>query len=59
MSRVKRVTTAAAPVAPADGAELSDSDLEHVVGGLTRRFVGPATPYDYGRGIVDDPGIRP
>jgi len=57
MSRVKR--TAPAPAAPPDATELSDSDLEHVVGGLTRRFVGPAIPYDYGRGIVDEPGIRP
>ena len=62
MSNPKRaiVAAATAPSAPPDASELSDADLEHVVGGLTRRFVGPMTPYDDdGRGLVIDPRLRP
>jgi len=38
---------AATPAAPPSG-ELSDDDLEHVVGGLARSFIPSATPRDTG-----------
>lgn len=48
-----------APSPQADGWELSDAELEHVVGGLTRRLIEPPPHYDLGGGASTiDPTLR-